>query len=76
MLQQQINFKELLNITTMVSEKRKAGGVMPKRSPKYPYRVSEGEQKRYCQVKYDGYTKQPSKVEPVWLKDNYGVKKA
>lgn len=48
---------------------------MPKRSQKYPYRVSEGEQKRYSQVKYDGYSKQPSKINPVRLKDNYGIVK-
>jgi hypothetical protein len=48
---------------------------MPKLSQKYPCRVSEGEQKRYSQTKYDGYMKKPSKVNPVWLKDNYGVVK-
>ena len=59
------------NVSSNLIEERSH---MPKRSQKYPYRVSDGEQKRYCQVKYDGYAKKPSKVEPVWLKDNYGVK--
>ena len=48
---------------------------MSKRSTEYPYRVSQGESKLNSSKAYTDYIKNPSKINPVWLRDNYGVRK-
>ena len=39
-----------------------------------PYRLSNSEVRTSSAHHYEGYVKKPSKVNPVWLEDNYGVK--
>lgn len=52
------------------------GGInMPKRTTSYPSRQSKGEQKMNSHKQYGKYIKSPSYIAPVWLQDNYGVKK-
>ena len=51
---------------------------MGKRTSAYPNRRSSGEMRLNSQRKYNQIVKDaekhPSKVNPVWLEDNYGVK--
>ena len=46
-----------------------------KRSVEYPERRSNGEFKQNIQRKYSTMEKYPSKVNPVFWQDSYGVKK-
>lgn len=48
-----------------------------KRSTAYPERRSHGEFKLNCQRTYNQIVKdkQPSKINPIFLEDHYGIKK-
>lgn len=46
-----------------------------KRSPSFPNRRSYGEFKLNSQRKYNQITKQPSKINTVFLEDHYGIVK-
>lgn len=46
-----------------------------KRSAEYPERRSNGEFKQNTQKKYAAMEKYPSKINPVFWQDSYGVKK-
>lgn len=46
-----------------------------KRSTAYPERRSYGEFKQNTQRKYSALVKMPSKINPIFLQDNYGIKK-
>ncbi len=46
-----------------------------KRSTAYPERRSYGEFKLNTQRKYGLIEKTPSKINPIFLQDNYGIKK-
>ena len=46
-----------------------------KRSTAYPERRSHGEFKQTTQRKYGAIVKSPSKINPIFLQDNYGIKK-
>lgn len=51
---------------------------MGKRTSAYPNRRSSGEMRLNSQRKYNQIVKDaekhPSKINPVWLEDNYGVR--
>ena len=46
-----------------------------KRSIKFPQRRSHGEFKQNIQRRYGAIEKTPGKINPIFLKDNYGIKK-
>jgi len=46
-----------------------------KRSAAYPERRSYGEFKLNTQRKYGTMVSKPSKINPIFLQDNYGIKK-
>ncbi len=52
---------------------------MPKRSTDFPYRSSESEQRINSNRTYDRIIRDnekcPSRINPVFLQDHYGVKK-
>lgn len=45
-----------------------------KRSAEYPERRSNGEFKQNIQKKYCAMEKYPSKINPIFIQDNYGIK--
>jgi hypothetical protein len=47
---------------------------MPKRSS--PYLRNKSEQKRDSQRQYGKLVDKPSKINPVFLRDNYGIKES
>ena len=58
----------------LILSHRGKGAVM-KRSAAYPERRSYGEFKLNTQRKYGLMVSKPSKINPIFLQDNYGIKK-